>query len=180
MGFIERIINYLAALFHWNTTMPSLDNNPEVPVEMPPEPPKTTNAEKLVAAAKACLGQNLSLGTGVPPEVACAVSVNLVHQKAFGVPIGGGASTQALYQVLLKHPDFKEISQEKPGCIVISPTGYGSKPQYPHGHVAISGHYGLCSNDSATGIFSENYTWDSWRKQFQDVEGFPVYVFERL
>lgn len=139
-----------------------------------------TNAQRLVAAAKAALGQCLWEGTGVSPEVACAISVNIVHYRAFGVEIGGGASTQALYQVLLKHPSFKGVPTPEPGCIVISPTGYGTNPNFPHGHVGIVGNYGICSNSSETGMFSENYSIDSWNEQFRTIEGFPVNYFQRI
>lgn len=140
----------------------------------------TSNADKFVASAKKLLGQNLSEGTGVPYYVACAISVNKVHQDAFGFPIGGGASTAELYQALLKSKYFKQVDMATPGCIVISPTGTGSNSSYPHGHVGIRGLYGICSNDSATGIFSENYTDISWIEQFKVTEGYPVYFFARI
>lgn len=139
-----------------------------------------TNADKLVASAKKLLGQNLSEGTGVPYYVACAISVNKVHQDAFGFPIGGGASTADLYQALLVSKYFTKVQAPTPGCVVISPTGTGSNTAYPHGHVGIVGEFGICSNDSSTGIFSENYTTDSWVQQFHVNEGYPVYYFARI
>lgn len=139
-----------------------------------------TNAQKFVAAAKASLDHNLSEGTGVPYYVACAISVNRVHTSAFGFPIGGGASTTELYQALVASSDFKQTTTPTPGCVVISPTGHGSKPAYPHGHVGIVGEFGICSNDSETGLFSENYTVESWNQQFNVTEGYPVFYFERL
>lgn len=168
--FIEEVILAVMAKLY---PMPSTDNDPIVPVEL-------SNAQKLVAAAKRLLGQNLALGTGVPPEVACAISVNRVHQEAFGEPIGGGASTHALYQALLKHPDFEEVEDPEAGCVIISPTGYGTNTKYPHGHVGIIANYGICSNDSAKGVFAENYQdYADWWHQFHDIEGYPVYLFKR-
>lgn len=140
-----------------------------------------TNAEALVASAKKLLGQNLSAGTGVPYYVACAISVNKVHQEAFGFPIGGGASTADLYHALLKSPYFRKVDAPMPGCIVISPTGEGSNPAYAHGHVGIQANYGICSNDSSTGIFSENYAnIEAWKAQFEEIEGYPVFYFLRI
>lgn len=182
MGWLDKLIAWLASYFHWDTELDTLqksENSPLVPIT-PQIPTMPTNAEKLVAAAKSCLGQDLSLGTGVDYEVACAISVNKVHQEAFGETIGGGASTQALYQVLLKDSRFKETPVAAPGCIVISPTGYGSNLNYPHGHVGIVGDYGICSNDSSTGLWSENYNVPSWHEQFSTVEGYPVYYFQRI
>lgn len=143
-------------------------------------PKPMTNQEKLVAAAKNALGENLSKGTGVPPQVACAISVNVVHNRAFGYPIGGGASTAELYQALLVSPYFKQVEVPVSGCVVISPTGQGTNPMYPHGHVGIVGNYGICSNDSETGLFSENYNAATWRNQFSITEGYPIYWFERI
>ena len=181
-----KLIDLLDKFLHWLiwspyqlekhlNMSPSTDNNPQVPVQVEP-----SNADKFVAAAKAALGQNLSQGTGVPYYVACALSVNVVHHNAFGFPIGGGASTEELYKALISSPYFKKTDTPTPGCVVISPTGFGTKPEYPHGHVGIIGKYGICSNDSSTGIFSENYTVDSWNHQFSTIEGYPVFYFERI
>lgn len=142
--------------------------------------PEPTNADRFLAAAKAALGRNLSAGTGVPYYVACAISVNRVHTDAFGFPIGGGASTAELYAALRKSAYFREVDTPILGAVVISPTGTGTKPAYPHGHVGIVGKFGICSNDSSTGLFSENYTVDSWAGQFQEIEGYPVFYFERI
>lgn len=154
----------------------------EQPVPTVPES-ETPNALKLVLAAKSCLGKDLSAGTGVPYYVACAISVNRVHSLAFGVPLGGGASTQSMYQVLLKHPDYVEVqeSQVEPGAIVICPTGYGQNPKYPHGHVGILANYGICANDSATGLWSETYAdIAEWKAQFETIEKYPTYYFQRV
>lgn len=155
-------------------------NNLVLRLPKPKGIPPVSNADKLVVATKASLGQNLSQGTGVPYYVACAISVNIVHTRAFGFPIGGGASTAELYQALLKSSYFKKVDAPSPGCIVISPTGLGSNSSYPHGHVGIVGNYGICSNDSSTGLFSENYTVESWTHQFSTIESYPVFFFARL
>lgn len=140
-----------------------------------------TNAELFVASTKKLLGENLSAGTGVPYYVACAISVNKVHQDAFGFPIGGGASTADLYQALVTSKYFKQVDIATPGCVVISPTGKGTKQAYPHGHVGIQANYGICSNDSSTGIFSENYAnIEAWKDQFEEIEGYPVFIFQRI
>lgn len=176
-------MNFLGKLLGWD--IPSTDNITEIPLTTPPggstsPVAETSEADKLVAAAKACLGLNLSEGTGVSPEVACAIAVNKVHTRAFGFPIGGGASTAELYQALLKSPYFRQADVAVPGSVVISPTGMGKKAAYPHGHVGIVGKYGICSNDSTTGLFSENYTPDSWVRTFSTVRGYPVFYFFRI
>lgn len=140
-----------------------------------------SNAQKLVAEAKACLGQELWQGTGVDPTVACAISVNKVYEKVFGVQIGGGASTHDLYQALLRHPGFKITTTYAPGCIIISPTGWGSNPQYPNGHVGIVCNFGICANYSPTGKWSEIYTsYEAWVAQFGTIEDYPTFLFQCL
>ncbi len=140
-----------------------------------------TNADKLVASTKKLLGHNLSEGTGVPYYVACAISVNKVHQDAFGFPIGGGASTSELYKALQSSKYFELVTTSNPGCVIISPTGTGTKPAYPHGHVGLIANFGICSNDSSTGIFSENYKdINDWKHQFGDIEGYPTFLFKRI
>lgn len=152
-----------------------------VTVNQPPVINPTSNAQKLVAEAKACLGESLWFGTGVDPSLACAISVNTVHEKAFGFPIGGGASTASLYQALLSSPYFKSTTVYAPGCIIISPTGTGSNPKYPNGHCGIVCNYGICANDSNTGKWSENYKdYGAWTQQFNDIEGYPTFLFQRI
>lgn len=144
-------------------------------------PPMQTNADILVEAAKRALGKNLSAGTGVPYYVACAISVNKVHTNAFSFPIGGGASTADLYEALLISKYFKLVQVASPGCIVIAPTSLATKRAYPHGHVGIVGNFGICSNDSTTGLWSENYAnIEAWKEQFETIEGYPTYLFERI
>lgn len=174
-------LNWLLKLLHLEPTVPpEPQKQPAIP-PLPSQPtPTMDNADLFVQAAKNSLGKNLSVGTGVPYYVACAISVNKVHTEAFGFPIGGGASTTELYKALLSSPYFKETNTPAPGCVVISPTGHGTNPSYPHGHTGILGKYGICSNDSSTGLFSENYTVDSWNHQFHDVEGYPVFYFQRI
>jgi hypothetical protein len=171
----------LAPPFHAGRREADGDTLPYVYSTVPKGEP--TNAERLVAAAMACLGENLSAGSGVPPNVACAISVNLVHYAAFGVEIGGGASTYDLYLVLGRHRDFRQVpgADAGPGSIVLCPTGYGKKSAYPHGHVGILCEHGICANCSLTGIWTESYpSVAAWKRQFEFIEGYPTYYFQRI
>lgn len=191
---LTNFMSWLGRMLHWEPEEPLL----AAPVykrlqEMHPEQvsykfhtvpeSEPTNAERLVAAAKAALGKDLSAGSGVPSYVACALSVNRVHYNAFGKDIGGGSSTHDLYKALLKHPSFREVaaSEASPGTIIISPTGYGTKGMYPHGHVGIICDYGICANYSPTGLWTESYAGiAAWKLQFEVVEGYPTYYFQRI
>ncbi len=188
-SIIDLVMSRLGRMLKWHA-----DVTPLTPATTPPQAPNlfvqpvppgpksiATNAEKLVAAATFCLGNNLSIGMGVDPHMACAISVNRVHYVAFGTEIGGGASTLALYQKLLRHPSFRELPAPAPGCIVISPTGYGKNPSYPHGHCGIMGGSRICANDSASGLWSSMFAdIAAWKQQYEIIEGFPTYYFQRV
>lgn len=145
-------------------------------------PTPSSNAQIFVAECKALLGQPLWKGTGVDPVVACAISVNVAHEKAFGFQIGGGASTALLYQALLVSPYFKLTTVYKPGNVIISPTGMGKDPaDFPNGHVGVVCNFGICANYSPTGLWSEIYkTYNDWEKQFTEIEKYPIFMFERI
>lgn len=140
-----------------------------------------SNADKLVAAARSANGKNLSKGTGVPPEVACAISGNVVHTSAFGFPIGGGASTHDMSIALAGSVYFREVPNPVAGCIAIDPTGSGTNPLYPHGHVGIFDGTGFWANDSDTGIWRMKYpSVAAWVHQFETIEGYKTHYFLRI
>ena len=58
----------------------------------------TKNSLHLYSVAKSLLGENLC---GSQHELGCALTVNSIVEKAFGLPVGGGASTSNLYDFLL-------------------------------------------------------------------------------
>ena len=134
------------------------------------------NSQKLYLAAKSCLGKDMCVDPTIPPEVSCAVSVNAVYELAFGGPLGGGASTAAMYQVLKTDPRFTPVTSPAAGDIVISPTGTSTKGSL-HGHVGIVGMYGILSNNSMTGHFTEFYTLQSWEQYYVEKLGFPMLFF---
>jgi hypothetical protein len=138
-----------------------------------------SNAERLITYAKAAVGQNLALGTGVSPEVACAISVNIIETRAFGTPIGGGASTALLDEALEASPNWARSETVAPGILMFA-TGKGTKPEYPHGHVLITDGVLCWSNSSADARFEQNYTVQSALAFFRDVEGYPAEYFARL
>lgn len=134
------------------------------------------NRLKLYNEAKACLGLDLSTDPAVPPEVSCAVAVNNVFKKTFGAPLGGGASTAAMYHVLQTDSRFQLASEPEAGDIIISPTGT-SKKGAQHGHVGIVANYGILSNNSMNGLFEEYYTLTTWESYYRNKLGFPVLFF---
>lgn len=140
------------------------------------DPMPTPTALQLYNTAKDCLGTDMITDPTISQEVGCAVSVNAVYQKAFGKPIGGGASTAALYQVLQTDARFARVDEALPGDIIISPTGTSTKGA-PHGHVGIVGYHGIMSNNSLNGLWSEVYTLETWNSYYATYLGFPVCFF---
>ena len=140
------------------------------------------NRQKFYDVALSFLGKDVTPRDEIPDEVACAITINTIHTKAFGYPIGGGASTYLLYRALLNSPFFVKIDLPEQGAVVISPTGYRSKKtKIENGHVGCVGENGIImSNDSKSGLFLENYTLVSWRKRFVVEGSYPMYFFRRI
>lgn len=157
----------------------SMEILPEI--VMAPISTQTMNGQNLYAMAKSLLGKQLGANNANDGygAFACAESVNLVAQKALGKPIGGGASTQAMYQALLNPARFRSVLEPLPGDIVISETGSSTINKSWHGHCGIVANYGILSNNSEDGKWSENYTIESWEKSFS-TRGFPTRFFRVL
>ena len=141
--------------------------------------PDLTNQGKLYAAALLQMGRDASPRDLEPDDVACVESVTtLIHQIRPEVPIMTGTWTFLEY---LKRSSmlFQKTDDPKPGCIIISPTGTGNG-KLKNGHTGIIGKDGIImSNDSASGLFLENYTLESWKHKYGKIGGFPV-EFYRL
>ena len=85
-----------------------------------------------------------------------------------------------MYKSLNASSLFIKIDRPEEGDIIISPTGFGNG-NLPNGHVGIVSKDGMVmSNDSATGVFTENYTMDTWKARYRDIGGYPVYYFRRV
>lgn len=138
------------------------------------------NRKKFYQTTVACLGTDVTPHDEVPDEVACAITINRIHRKAFGFEIGGGASTYLLYRTLLNSKFFTKIDGPEWGAIIISPSGYGNG-RLAHGHAGIVGEMDdIMSNDSDDGIFKKNYSIDTWVARYQKVGGYPVEYFRRI
>lgn len=143
-------------------------------------PQGRTNREKLYNTAVSCLGTDASPNDVAPDEYGCAESVNEVHKKCFGFPIGGELSTYKMYAVLKSSPLFTKVDSPLNGDIIISPTGYGNG-DLSNGHVGIMSTMGnIMSNNSRTGKFEQNYDLLSWNNRYKKIGGYPVDFFRRV
>lgn len=137
---------------------------------------QTSNGLKIYAMAKDCLGLNLCENRAY----GCAETVNAIVEAALGQSVGGGASTALMYKCLLSTGRFSPVTAPLPGDIIISPTGMGTNPQMPNGHVGIVAMYGVLSNDSLDGLLEEKYTLDTWSARYHTVGGYPVFYFRAV
>ncbi len=176
--FVEFIIETILALFG----RPEPEELETVKIIKPtPQPMQPTNAEKLYEAAKARLDVPLTLDESVPIEVRCAEAVSTVF-KAIGLPVPekGIASTFDMEVWLAKCGLFEEIYTPEKACIIIAATGTGNGRI--RGHVGIMGEFGLAfyqdwgimSNDSNTGLFTELFSLAKWIARYNGIGGFKT------
>lgn len=131
--------------------------------------------------AKDSLGKHITLNEAVPTSVGCAEAISYVLKEAgYDIPETGIQGTIALKEWLGNNFDIVYDVIEK-GCIIISPT-VGSQ----HGHVGIVGEfnleypndYGILSNKSATGLFSEHWNLTSWVTYYKHELGLDVLFYK--
>lgn len=173
---IERFIKGLAKLLHWN--MPSDDNIITIKLE-PMDTEHQSNSYILYETAKNCLEHDMVNDPKIDPMFGCAQAVSEVFYKAFNEPLGGGASTKAVYEHLRNDSRFKQVQEPTGGDIIVSPTGYSDRGA-PHGHVGIMGFHGVMSNNSMNGLWEEKYTLETWKNYYETRLGFPTYYFRML
>ena len=132
------------------------------------------------------LGTDASPNDIVPDELGCAETINDIHKKAFGFPIGGEVSTYRMYSALKNSTFFKRVGEPLEGRILISPTGYG-KIDIMSGHVGIVGEMSsdgtlkVMTNDSFTGKFIDTrYSIKTWKKRWADKGKYPMWFFDRI
>lgn len=147
-----------------------------------------TMAQKIYGVAKTSLGVHLTLNANVPSEVGCAEAVSTVLLKSgiTGVPVTGFASTAVLYEWLRTSPQFVQIANPESGAVLVSPTGAGNG-KIP-GHTGIVGAFdvtyahdwGVCSNDSNSGLFLELWSIQKWVQYYAQYGGLPIYYFRAV
>lgn len=152
---------------------------PKPPVEapQPPKEPVKSNREKLLEKAKSFLGQDASPNNYVSDEVACSESVCHILKQVIDFPMITG--TWTLLDTLKKDKRFKITTEMKAGNIIISPTGAGYGNMRGHTGILL-GNGQIASNTSDTGLWTNNYTIDSWVARYRTRGGMPVVLIELL
>ena len=166
---IQFLLDLIGAIF----SPPAYDMPPqELPMNQ-----ELTNREKLLEAIRDSIGSDASPGDKVSDEFGCAESASNIIKKVypnFRAPI---LSTKELVAELDRHPEcFERTTLPKPGCIIISP-----RTDTTTGHAGFFvAKDRIVSNDSATGLMQDNYSWSSWVLSFKDRKGLRIYIWEPL
>lgn len=177
----ERLFQFIEEMFFGNL---ATKQNPMFSVISPnpslePVAP-LTSAEKLYVVAKGRLDTHITLDESVPGSLGCAESVSFCLSRVdkLLVPPNGLQGTLALYHWMSNHPEkFVRVTQPTAGTIIISPTGMNTNNPTSHGHVGICGNEGIMSNESASGLFKEQWTLEAWASYYVKALGFPVFYF---
>lgn len=142
---------------------------------MPPAP-------NLYTVAASYLGKHITLDPSVPADVGCAEAVSFILAKTgvTGIPSTGFAGTADLYAWLAANNQFSPLPSYEIGCVIISPSILQNGVVTVHGHVGIVANYGVLSNDSENGLWSEKLTVGTWLKHYGQVLKLPVYYFKLL
>jgi len=182
MAWIQKLIEYLATLFKWETElepMPEPIPTPPVVPTPPVEPVKPPTAqERLYTLSKSLLGQKLGKDKSIPIGVNCANACSdvLIRFGIKGLPPKGIAGTYQLGRFLEDSPLFKETGEYKAGNVIINQTGTGNDKI--RGHVGICGNTSIMSNNSENGLWDTQFNWERWRKYYQVYGGIKTRFFE--
>lgn len=138
-----------------------------------PLPSNSTPTEKLYYAALGWIGEDASPKNLAPQELSCAEGVsNILHEVYPDFP-EGILSTSILFTKLKESKYFKGILEPIKGCVVVSPrtsTTAGHTGIYMTDNV-------IASNDSRDGLFKENYTRSSWRREMVEKRKLKTFLF---
>ena len=140
--------------------------------ELPPEP-RLTNEEKFVKLCIEGLGTDVSPDDIVKDEVGCAESISNLIKKIFpDFPIL--VSTRDLHNRLSLDSRFQATLDRGKGRIVVSP-----RTTNTFGHTGVfMDDDSIASNDSNSGKFVINYTWNSWIREFRDRRKLRIFIYK--
>lgn len=143
----------------------------------------TMYGQTIYHTAASLLGRDASPEDLASDEFGCAETVCDVLAKAgFGTP-RIYLSTTELYAFLKENSAWAPVGTPLAGDVIISPTDYkgSGRNGVTHGHTGIVMDSGtIASNNSFTGTFDINYTFDSWNRRWKVKGGYPVLLYRRI
>lgn len=130
------------------------------------------------------LGTDLSPQDEVPDEVACASSLSrLIQRAAPHLNFPHLVSTRQLFDYFEQSPSFKPVQKPQYGDIVLSVTGTGSG-RIKNGHCGIRGKFQawdsspwIMSNDSRNGLWTVNFTLNTWIQYYETRGGMKTFYY---
>lgn len=133
------------------------------------------NSDKLLKVCLDALDTDVTPQDIVKDDLACAEVMSTLIKKVLpDFPIID--STKNLDMKLFTDKRFKRFDMTGRGRIIISPRTNGT-----HGHVGIFiTDERIASNNSLTGKFVGNYTWQSWIKEFKERRGLKIFIYEMI
>lgn len=152
-----------------------------VPVTLPKPVPKNYS-EQIYQAAYKAIGKDNTPFDQVPDEVACVHHMSTILRGALKTfPIMD--STKVLFGYLEKSPAWEPLEAPEVGAIIVNVTDTGNGV-VAHGHCGIVGKIKsedgspwVMSNDSDTGLWSVNYTVNSWKEHYQKKGGMKTFFY---
>lgn len=132
---------------------------------------------EIYTIAAANLGRRLTLNSEVPEEVGCAQAVSWILLNAeFPIPKHGISTVNGLIDWMLAN-GFEEIYAPAAGAVITAHRRPRTDPAYAHAGICLN--YGIGSNDSRNGRFTQNYTYESWDNFYGTHGSLTRYFFHK-
>jgi len=137
--------------------------------------------QTLLSVATAALGSDATPQDATPDEVACAEVVTTLLRKVYPeTPLITG--TWTLNNFLANSPQWKEVNEYEPECVVVAPTGTGRQGTVGHtwivmedGTLASNNSYGLYK-----GKFTKNYTPATAERKYRDDYKMQMHIYKHI
>lgn len=157
--FASVAVAIFTAFYMHHKTLPKPQNG-TVEASSLPDP-----ATALYNVAAGNLGQHLTLDPSVPDDVGCAEAVSACLEQAgyTNLPPKGLAGVNALIE-WMEGQGFVEAPSAAPGYVITAHNPDKSVTTFAHTGICLK--YGIASNTSSNGIFSENYSYGGWDRYF--------------
>lgn len=156
--------------------------NQDIPIPIsnvvPVDSPKSDPRAAIVAAVMNGLGKDATPKDEVPDDVACVASVAAILAPTDHALPGSPTFTPVLLQIVrAQTTKWRATLTPSSGCLIISP----SVSETNHGHCGIFlSSRRIASNNSATGIWEDNYSFENWVNYFKTKKGLHIYIFEPI
>lgn len=137
--------------------------------------------QTLLSVATAALGADVTPQDATPDEVACSEVVTTLLRKVYPeTPLITG--TWTLNNFLANSPQWKEVNEYEPECVVVAPTGTGRQGTIGHtwivmddGTLASNNSYGLYK-----GKFTKNYTPATAERKYRDDYKMQMHIYKHV